>query len=29
VLWNGEITLNGETIDIEDAFGFGEFSRVK
>jgi len=28
VLWNGEITLNGETIGIEDAFGFGEFTRV-
>lgn len=29
VLWNGEMTLNGEVIRIEDAFGFGEFTRVK
>lgn len=29
VLWNGEITLNGETLEIKDAFGFGEFRRIQ
>ena len=29
IKWNGTITLHGETINIDDALGVGEFTRFE